>query len=424
MFHEQRVGKNLITLAIWDIERPRRILVITTKKGIKVWKKEISESLDLSDWRYAPEIQTINFSQLQRKSRHNRLRKWLDGSTSFMTVDEAHHIKKRGSVWSRRCRALGKKADWRLALTGTPIAQGIWNSWAIFDYLSKKIFGPWTIVEKIPRPGRKPLLRIVGGFQHRYLIMDARWRSKVVGTQNEEEFYEIFHRHSVRKTLAEVKREAGHKATRIRRVVLTGQLSRVERRHYGELEEKLRTVVNQEEISTPLVMTLSMKLQQICGGYLLDESKRAHRLGTSKINLLRPLLVQLREEKPVIVCRFIHELNAIEAMLVAFGYTVKRIQGGTEFDPKEPIHETAILLQIQSGEAIDLAVSSTIIFYSWNYSYIDYEQSRFRILQYMSEKVSYYFLVMANSIDELILEAVQQKKRLADLVCDHYRSAK
>jgi hypothetical protein len=419
LFDEQRVGKNLPALAIVDHEKPARLLIITLKKGIKVWQKEIAESLAL-DW--PCEIQIINFNQVERKSTFRKLKLWLAGDTSFMIVDEAQHIKRRGSKWSRRCRLIGRKADHRLALTGTPIAQGIWDAWAIFDYLGPSIFGKWAITQKKLRPGQRPIIQVVSGFQHRYLLMDPFWRSKVIGTQNEEEFYQVFHAHSIRHTLAEVRRRAGLKPARIRRVVLTEPLSDAERRSYIELEKELVTVVNRRRIETPLAMTLTMKLQQICGGFVIDEDGVVHELGNTKLRLLLLALGRLtKKDRPLVICRFLHELEAIARVLDFAGYSVKRIQGGIDFDPNEKIKETAIVLQIQSGVAIDLAIANVAIFYSWDFSYINHEQSRFRILQYISTRVSYYYLVMKGTIDELILEAVLRKKRLADLVCDHYR---
>jgi hypothetical protein len=428
IFHEQRVGKTLSALACINVEQPQRILIVTILKGVKVWEKEIRESLDVSDWwQYPtedpPEIRIVNFNQTQDKKWFNRTKRWLNGGSSFMVVDESHRIKKRGSVWSTRCRALGRYADWRLALTGTPIAQGIQDAWAQFNFLEPSIFGKFAISKKTSRKGQGPKIEVVGGFQHQYLLMDDRHTTKVIGCQNEEQFYEIFHRHCVRKTLAEVRRDAGEKPARIVRRTLIGALSSLERTHYDELEAELSTVVNERRVDTPLMMTLSLKLQQICGGFLIDQEKLVHPIGNSKRILLHQALMSLDPflDRPVVVCRYIHEMDIIEESLKHYGHTVKRIQGGVEFDPSQKILETSAILQIQSGVSIDLSFGTCLIFYSWNYSIIDFEQVRFRILQYITEKVLYIFLVMKDTVDELILEAVRSKKRFADVVLDHYR---
>jgi hypothetical protein len=180
--------------------------------------------------------------------------------------------------------------------------------------------------------------------------------------------------------------------------------------------------VNRKRIETPLVITLSMKLQQICGGFLIDEDGEPHDVGEEKLRLLSQALDRVPTGKRVVVvCRFLHEIDRIRQVLRARKYRVTVIRGGVEFYANAPITATAIIVQIQSGVSIDLAVASYMIYYSWDHSYINNEQSRFRVLSYTSPRVTYYYLVMKETIDELILQTVIRKKNLATLVCDHYR---
>ena len=82
-----------------------------------------------------------------------------------------------------------------------------------------------------------------------------------------------------------------------------------------------------------------------------------------------------------------------------------------------------IILQVQSGEAIDLSAANTYIYYSWNESLINYEQARFRVQAFDTEQVNYWYLMARDTVDEIKFEAVVKKKDLATLVCDHYRRA-
>jgi SNF2-related domain len=428
--HEQRVGKTLPALAcVVETEVPR-LLIICLKKGISVWQKEINESLP-PDW--GVEVQMFHFQQLLNKKLFNRLKRWCAKTSTFMIVDEAHHIKRRGSKWSKRCRSLGKKCAYRLALTGTLIAQGIQDAWAVFDYLDPRIFGKWALTKREvnPETGRR-VIRVVGGFQHRFLLMDPFWKSKVVGYQNEEEFQRIFHQHTYRITLKEAQIQAGQRPTIRKRRVLTCKLLPPAQTHYDELEEQLITVVNRKRVETPLQITLTMKLQQICGGYLIDEDSVAHELGSrAKLGLLRRALdcvvmssMSVELQPVVVVCRFLHEIPRIRRVLQTHGYKTLVIKGGVEFDASVPITASAVILQIQSGVSIDLSFAEYLIFYSWDYSHINHEQTKFRVLKFNSRRVAYYYLVMKHTIDELILQAVLRKKNLATLVCDHYRRSK
>jgi len=76
---------------------------------------------------------------------------------------------------------------------------------------------------------------------------------------------------------------------------------------------------------------------------------------------------------------------------------------------------------VQSGIAIDLAFASHIVFFSWDHSYINYEQTRFRVLSYEKGQVSYYYLIAENTIDEQMYESATRKRDLVKLVFDIYK---
>jgi hypothetical protein len=214
---------------------------------------------------------------------------------------------------------------------------------------------------------------------------------------------------------------------KIRKRKILFDLKPESQRAYEELEEELETVVRGVKVSTPLVLTLTMKLQQLAGGFLIQDihipgKKRKKRLiisvGEEKLEELAKLLPTLGDRKLVICARFRHELEKI-AELVEPSHSYKMIAGGHEYNG---LFDTdIILLQVQSGVAIDLSMSNSYIFYSWDFSYINFEQSKFRVLSFDTEQVNYYFLMARGTVDEEIYEAVVKKKDLATLVCDRVR---
>lgn len=396
LFLEQRTGKTLVTLAIVDRRKPDLLVVICPKKAIKVWEKQFEEHLE-QDW--PMEKLFINFEQVIDTRVRRKIRRLCSRYRTMVVIDESHRIKRRGSKQSRTCRLIGREATWRLALTGTPIAQGLHDAWAQFDFLDPLIFGEWK------------------HFQERYCVMGGFKGKKVVGYRNREAFERLFHRYSYRKTLNEARQEGGKRPVIVRRIVRQVQLGPDALRAYQELENDLVTTVQRRTIETPLVITLVMKLQQITGGFLMD-GKDVYPVDSAKLEALWKELAEAKG-KMVIVCRFIHEIRAIEASLRLIGKTYVTIAGGVEWDGT---FETDVaLLQVQSGVAIDLANANLIVFYSWDYSFINYEQTRFRVLSYERTRVTYVYLMAENTIDQQIYEAVTGKKDLATLVCDHYR---
>ena len=431
-FGEQRSGKTLPSLAVVDQRKPDILVIVCPLKAIKVWRKQIKEHLQI-DWKctiYTVHYEAFSRSKQDRARWRRYYRKWRDqGKTVFTIVDEAHRIKKRGSYQSRMVRSITPYSTWRLALTGTPIAQGREDAWAIFDFIMPGVLG-----------------ERYDAFENEYLEMGTR-RGKggreyraIQGYKNDEKFNEIFHRYSARITLREAQREAGRAAYRVRKRVVKVELTPGTRRIYNELSEKLETVVRRRKVNTPMVLTLVSKLQQIVGGYIIhtetlrDEeglpiltsrgnpkkSKTIIPIGREKIVELVRLLEEYPRRKKLVICvQYRHEIDRIARRLERLGRTYKILAGGIPFDGIFDVD--TVILQIRSGEAVDLGDADTYIFYSWNYSYINFEQSRFRILKFTSRQANYIFLVGKDTVDEDIYEAVVQKKNLAELICDKYR---
>lgn len=425
-FPEQRTGKCLCSIAVIDEVKPDVILIVCPKKALRVWSSEFKKHLDF-DWdcylRYVHYEASAHKAEDRR--RYYRLaKKWQkQGRTVMVICDEAHRIKKRGSSQSRFVRTIGKRATYRLALTGTPIAQGIKDAWPLFDFIQHGLFGKWEDFEASYLELEKHTHRRTG----------ANY-TKIVGTKNEDEFYSLFHEFSYRITLAEARRAEGLPAARIRSRKIYFDLKASSRNAYSELAEELETYVRGHKVSTPLVLTLTMKLQQIAGGFVIQDTripgKRKKQraiitVGAEKLARLERALTstsELQDRKLVICCRFKHEIDNIGELLTDLGYTWKTVSGREEYNGHFDVD--VIILQVQSGEAIDLSASNTYIYYSWNHSLINFEQARFRVQSFNTTQVNYFFLIANDTVDEDIYEAVVKKKDLATLVCDRYRHEK
>jgi superfamily II DNA or RNA helicase len=403
LLQEQRVGKTLAACALIDVWKPSEVTVVCTKKARVVWEREISKHLKIS---WPCNIQTINFELLL-----SHKREWLRRAVapnSLIIVDEAQNIKSRKSKQSKLIRTLAKRYTHRLALTGTAIAQGLHDAWAIFDFINPEIFGPWDLFEGI------------------YCIKGGYKRREIVGYRNKDQFNEIFHRYSYRITLDEARAEAGLPPVKTSKILVPVTLSPETRRIYNELEDEMRAEVQEKEITTRLVITQAMRLHQLCGGNITGPDGEQIVVGTEKLDRLVYVLKEhVQDAKAVICCRYTWEIEAIERRCKRLGKAVSVISGKHKFTGEEAHQKSDIvIMQIQSGVAIDLAFARNLIFYSWNYSYLDFEQSRFRIIEFKTTSVRYFFLVAKDTIDEIMYEAVTRKKKFATLVLDHFRRKK
>ena len=390
-FPEPRVGKTRMSMVLANELGYPQVLIICPKSVFHVWRKAIKEE------GRSPfvEYRLTNYEQLVSRKRRKQQRAWLKSAPSMVILDEGHRIKRRGSKQSRACRTFARVAKYRLLLTGTPMAQGIQDTWALFDFIQPGLFSTYE------------------NFQSRYLVMGGYQARKVVGTKRLAEFSRILHEHSARIRLKEV----SDKPLMIRRVKRLLELEPIAQQHYDELERELITATQKIVVETPLVISLTLRLQQICGGFLSDGEQSEN---VSRVKLQAAESHIIHPEPLVICCRYINEIEALQEICRKQKVLCRVVRGGQPLE--EPFIDGVLIVQIQSGLGIDLSASKRILWYSWNYSYIDYEQMRFRILSRKQTRVDYIFLMIKNSVDELIYQSVTQKRKLSDLVCDHYRS--
>lgn len=420
LFMEQRVGKTRAALAIVAKREPTDLLIVTLKKIIPVWYTAIEECLPEE---HRIKIRVLNFDQMW--NRRKALMKWMEESSrSMMIIDESHRIKSRGNRFSKACRVIAWKrstkrnqptvitprAKYRLALTGTPIAQGREDAWAQFDFIDPSIFGSWA------------------RFEHRYIELGGffnkqhRKHTEIVGYTNEEEFDRKFHNHSYRITL----REARDKPLLIHKKFIRRRMQQVAQVAYDELEKKLITEVNKRKVSAKNVISLTMKLQRICGGYITSNEGNEMLVHRDKFRMLRDVLESLytncvgTDKSKVVICaRFLSEISYIEDIVKRLNLSYTLIKGGSTFEGE--LQTDVAIVQIQSGIGIDLSNADVLVFYSWDYSYINHDQMKFRILNFTKRQLLYYYLIMEGTVDEQLYQTVTRKKRLADIICDHYR---
>ena len=433
LFPEQRTGKCLLSLALVDKRKPDVLVIVCPKKALRVWREQIAEHLKF-DWDCSKNY--IHYEGITRNAKDRRwwrarFRKtWADKSI-FIIVDEGHRIKGRGSLQSTMIRSLGKLSTWRLLLTGTPVDKVREDSWAVMDFIE-----PGALEETWEE------------FSDLYLRIETErtkknkkgFYKKIVGYRNGKRFKRIFRQYFYRVTLRGAQKMGGKRPYRVRRRVVRFDLKPESRRVYNELETQLVSEVRKKKVSTPLVVTLVSKLQQLTGGFLIhkeqvfDEEdlpvltprgapkiiKTIIPVGREKLVRLIQLVKRYPRHKKIVICVvYRHEIERIGRQLEKLGRSWKRLAGGEYFDGE--FDTDTILMQIRSGEAVDLSAATLFFMYSWNHSNIAHEQAKFRVLSFDSELVDYIYLIANDSVDEDIYAVVKKKQKMTRFVIDKYR---
>lgn len=128
--------------------------------------------------------------------------------------------------------------------------------------------------------------------------------------------------------------------------------------------------------------------------------------------------------------RFVPEIEAIKAMLekkklgyrLIYGATKDRAEQVKDFQENPDVKVFVGQLQT-TGMGLTLTAASVAVFYSLDFSYANYEQSRARIHRIgQKEKCLYIHLVAKNTVDEKIMNALKHKGDIAKLMVDDWRT--
>lgn len=145
------LGKTLQTIAFL-LSRPGPALVVAPLTVLPVWERELA--------RWAPGLRVLRHDGPQRVLNAGFVHLaqaadvtltaygylWRDYTSlrrmdwTTLVLDEAQLIKNPATRQSQAARSLG--ADFRLALTGTPIENRLDDLWSLLDFLNPGLFGP------------------------------------------------------------------------------------------------------------------------------------------------------------------------------------------------------------------------------------------------------------------------------------------
>lgn len=335
--------------------------------------------------------------------------------------DESHRIKDKTSFQTTAAMALSENIPYRYIMTGTPVSRSpedIWSQMMVVDRKALPNF--WT-------------------FRNRYLSMKyqiirtpkgPRKVSKASGFKNLERvpasqegifkpLKPILAEYTIRKTKA----ECLDLPAKIYKTVYC-PLTPEQLKHYYSLKSSLATMVGEEQFKASSASALMQKMQQICQGFLYQDGEVILEMDSGKLQVLKDLLKDLEKEKVIVFTWYQADTERLYKELKAAGHTVV-LYGGTseERSVSELLFQsseqpTIFLAQIEvAKESITLTAASHVIYYgnSWNYaSRMQSEDRAHRMGQ--TRNVVYHDFVVAGTVDESILESIQNKGEMADAV--------
>lgn len=429
--HEVGCGKSLTAIALLHLWDARRVLVATPLSVVGVWPEQLRRHSEWS-WRVARldrgtvadraaeasaalraadaggrAVVVVNHEAVWRSElRDLALRTRWDA----VVVDESHKIAAAGSRVSMFFSALGKRAQRRLGLSGTPLSHSPLSAYGQARFLDPSVFGTSYIRMRME-------YAVMGGF----VGPDGRPK-QIVGWRNLDQFERKLSVlcHRVRKAdVLDLPPEVEEERT--------CRLEPEAERAYRAMRRDFVAEVDGGIVTAANALGKLLRLQQFTSGTVTDDDGTVREVSGAKATLLREALEDVAGQRAVVFCRFVADLDKIRAAAEALGLRHGEVSGRQkDLTPHGTIPDGIDVLAVQvaaGGVGIDLSAASVAIYYSTGFSLYEYVQSRGRLHRPgQTKSVLVLHLSCEGTVDEDVMRALEKREDLVEGVLARMRA--
>jgi SNF2 family DNA or RNA helicase len=420
-------GKTKTTIDLIKLRGHQLVLVITKKKAVGVWKKDVAKflgadamqvvqldtgsvakNLKLAEAAVAdtskPIILVVNYESVWRAA----FQAWLlKQNIDLLVLDESHSIKAPGGKASMFLKKLRKRIASVVALTAT-----------FFGDKPIDVYGQMRTIDPAVLGTR------FADFKEHYCYLGGYTGKEIIGYKNQDELAE----------------KLAPYLFQVDKAVLNLIPVR-EKRYYCKLAPAVQKMYNTFSndgfvridddrvlsVDNPLTKLLRQQ-QMVCGFIQPDDSDDTINVGTPKLDTLEEILTDLPDledipaHTPVVIyCRFKQDLLNIKTVAEKLGYKYGEISG--DIDQQDDFKAGACNLlgcQIKAGgTGVDglQDVAHIAVYYSTGHSLVEYLQSLGRLDRPgQNFSVLNIFIVAENTIDEDIVQALINKEDVIEFL--------
>jgi SNF2 family DNA or RNA helicase len=344
----------------------------------------------------------------------------MSSTKAIMAVDESSKIKNHTAIRAQNCVKLGRLCETRIAMTGTPIANGPMDVFMQFEFLDPNIIG----------------LGDFYSFRNRYAVMGGYEDKQIIGYNHLDELTEIIEPFVFQVRKDEVFPDAPKKIY-VRREI---KLSKEQRRLYDQVKKSQMIQTDNKFLIIQNTLDKMLRLQEITGGivsYSVAEEEmqeKGQKYYREYIEGPNPKLEELLfcvEENPgstIIWCAYKEEIQLVKkALVIAYGEDqVVELHG----DVDEATRDLNVNVLFQGkkarfmvanaatgGMGLTMSAAAVEIYYSNTFNYIDREQSEERAFGPDKPNGTVIIDILAEgTVDEHILNALVDKKNISEFV--------
>jgi SNF2 family DNA or RNA helicase len=409
------------------LSQPRlNALIVCPKSVMQTWKEQMKEHAGwgcilvegtmtqrIDAVRHSHPLKVVNYEQLI----HN-FDLFKDIYWHILILDEIHRCKNFTSKTCKAVRKLSAKAKYVWGLSGTPAPNGLED---------------WLGVLSAIKPDLLPV-DTKTGFEARYCLkqrMGGTGPFTIIGYRNVAEL----HGYVASITSRVTKDEALDLPPKIfcpRHVSLDGDQARIYRDLKKDAVTRLKTAKAEGTLTVQNVLTESLRLLQVVGGFVPDDAGTMHEIHPkAKLVALEDVLDEVGNKQVVIWCAFVEEVKFLAYWLIKkYGGAGKadtsHMTGETPADVrtkcvdnfKRGLSRFFIATAATGGTGINgLEVADTEVCYSRNFNLATYLQSIDRCHRIGSTRpVSVIKLIADSTVDVKVDEALDHKASLQEML--------
>lgn len=321
-------------------------------------------------------------------------------------LDESHRCKSPQAQTSRWAGLLGRRAKYRLALTGTPMHGSPLDLFSQYRFLDISIFGASFTK-----------------FRSQFAQMGGFMNHQVVGYHNQDELHRKFY------TIAyQMKPEEDVVArTEPLHIYRRAKIGRGEK-IYWQMYHNLVAQVKDGVATAGNALVKLLRLQQITGGHLKDEDGTIHKVDDAKAELLADIFLDLDISEPIVIfCRFHPDMDVCKKVCEESGRTFSELSGREDTLKDWLDGKTDVLIsQISSGkEGISLVRAQYTIYFSLGFSLGDFDQSVARTDRpgQAAYQVTCIHLLLENTVDEQVYKAIKERRDVIKSVLEDMKDS-
>lgn len=428
MFAKMGTGKTFVTVALalarWRLGLIDRLAIICPATLRRTWQKEFAkhsasdyvdfrfhatEDKNMAEWATAPnkklKVLAVSVEGLGISEKlFDAACAFFVGSKTMVVCDESSRIKNPDAKRTKRSIDLAAFATYRLALNGTPIAKGIHDLWAQYEFIDPNIIGSgdyWA-------------------FKSRYVLMGGYENKQIIGYIHVDELMDLIRPYSI-----EVGKELLKLPPKVPKTLYIQSTSEQRR-----LFDKILTGIGEGHISVQNVLERMLRCQQVIGGFepMTDIDTGITTTRPLGLNPKMATLLDFIEDnhvgtKFIVWARFIPEIELItqrlrekygaDAVVTYYGATSSEDRSIAEDrycrDPS-----CRFLVGNPSAAGLGLTLiggeNDVMVYYSGTFAYIDRAQSEDRSHRIgQTNSVAVVDIVMEKSLDESIVAAIAAK---------------